>query len=207
MKKTVLAASFAILILTSCGSTRPTEAQSNSNDSRASTAPSAALPTSASTENDRGQLVREIGETASIGKDGDEPSFEMKVTGFEFVECTGVYAQEIQGHVLAVNVEMETAPDFVGNDGFNDVDDVMLTGWLNWTGYDEEGFKMSSLGGDGISNCFDDGRELFPDYLGKGEKAKGQILLNVTTESGEVAFDPFRSGGWVWEYPGKIANA
>lgn len=132
----------------------------------------------------------------------------MKVTGFEFIKCDGTYAQDMTGHVLAVSVEMQTSKDFVAGDSSGANTEVMLSVYIHWTGYEPDGTKMNSLdSGGSLSNCFDDGRKLFPDFLGKGEKAKGQILLNVTTKSGEVSFDPFGFGGWIWDYPGKTATA
>ena len=136
-----------------------------------------------------------------VDTDGED-ILTVEVNGFDFIECDGVWAQQMTGYVLAVDVSMETSKDFVGNAFYNDASHVLLPGYDSWIGYEPDGTKMASLGGgDGIINCFDDGRKLFPDYIGAGEKAKGQVLLNVTTKSGEVAFDPDGSGGWVWEYP------
>jgi hypothetical protein len=210
MKKLASIAGLAlVLALTGCQAPAETTSTTTPSDTPSAT-PAAAeesplpVPSATRNENERGQLVKKVGEQASTMNEAGEIDFKMKVTGFDFIECDGIHAQEMDGYVLAVSVEMETTKDFVGNSSFNDAMGVLLPGAYSWTGYEPDGTKMSDLnGGDGIINCFDDGRKLFPEYVGKGEKAKGQVLLNVTTKSGEVAFDPFGIGGWVWEYPEK----
>lgn len=164
------------------------------------------VPTPTSKVNDRDQLVKEIGETASIVDSDGNTTFEMKVTGFEFTECDNPYT-DIDGFVLAVGVEMATTKDYTSGTSFNSTPNVLIPDSYSWNGYEPDGTKMADLGsGDDILNCFNDGTKLFPDYLGPGEKASGEILLNVTTESGEVAFDPDGIGGWVWEYPGSSST-
>jgi hypothetical protein len=215
MKKLAPLAGLALaLALTGCQAPAQPASTTTPSASESTTAAAAEesspmpVPSATPKTNDRGQVVKKVGEKAYTLNEAGESDFQMKVTGFDFIKCDGVYAQEMDGYVLAVGVEMETTKDFVGNSSFNDVMDVLLPGAYSWTGYESDGTKMSDLtGGDGIINCFDDGRKLFPEYIGKGEKAKGQVLLNVTTKSGEVAFDPFGFGGWVWEYPEKGATA
>lgn len=214
-RKLFAVASVTALLLTGCGTatTPPTETEPpapapSSNGPAQSESPQASVPSATLKLNDRGQLPKKVGQQAGAGEGLDNLSFKMKVTGFDFVKCDGTYAQEMDGHVLAVSVEMQTTKDFEGSDGYNNHDGVMLTDYSHWVGYEPDGTKMNSLdGSDGIQNCFDDGRKLFPDYIDKGEKAKGQILLNVTTKSGEVAFDPYGFGGWVWKYPNSKATA
>jgi hypothetical protein len=211
MKKLAPIAGLAlVLALTGCQATPASISTTTPTESK-STAPTAAeesplpVPSPTPKTNDRGQVIKKIGEEARlVGNEDGETNFRMKVTGFDFVDCDGVYAEDMTGYMLAVSVEMETSKDFIGTGSFNNVMDVMLPDAYSWMGYEPDGTKMSDLAGGGVvSNCFDDGRQTFPDYLGKGEKAKGQILLNVTTKSGEVVFDPEGNGGWVWEYPEK----
>lgn len=218
MKKLAPIAGLAlVLALTGCqapATPTPTPTSTATPTESKSLAPAVAeesplsVPSATPQTNDRGQVIKKIGEEARlVGNEDGETNFRMKVTGFDFVECDGVYAQDMTGHMLAVSVEMETSKDFIGTSSFNNVMDVMLPEAYSWLGYEPDGTKMSDLAGGGVvSNCFDDGRLTFPDYLGRGEKAKGQILLNVTTKSGEVVFDPEGNGGWVWEYPEKSSK-
>jgi hypothetical protein len=213
MKKLAPIAGLAlVLALTGCQATPASTSTTTPTESK-STTPAAAeqsplpVPSATPNMNDRGQVIKKIGEEARlVGEDG-ETTFRMKVTGFDFVKCDGVYAEDMTGYMLAVSAEMETSKDFVGTSSFNDAMEVLLPDAYSWTGYEPDGTKMSDLTGGGVvSNCFDNGRRTFPNYLAKGEKAKGQILLNVTTKSGEVVFDPNGMGGWVWEYPEKASK-
>jgi hypothetical protein len=42
-----------------------------------------------------------------------------------------------------------------------------------------------------------------PNWIGNGEKLNGTVILDVTTPTGEVAFEPTSGVAWVWEYPSK----
>lgn len=205
MKKSLPAVGLLVtLTLTACQSTSEDSPALSPSDTVAPLSAEQSpfpVPTPTSNVNDRGQLVKEIGETASMVNLDGNTTFEMKVTGFEFTECDNPYT-DIAGFVLAVGVEMATTKDYTSGTSINSTPNVLIPDSYSWSGYEPDGTKMADLGsGDDILNCFNDGTKLFPDYLGPGEKASGQILLNVTTESGEVAFNPDGIGGWVWEYP------
>jgi hypothetical protein len=58
---------------------------------------------------------------------------------------------------------------------------------------------MNTVESDATQNCLADETRLLPDYVGKGEKLNGIVLLDVATPSGSIAFEP-DGPGWIWEY-------
>ena len=139
------------------------------------------------------------------GADG-ELDLKFVVTEFEFVKCSK-YAGELNGRALAAHVEVETSSDFEGPLTVDGAPGLISFGAYYWRGYEPDGTRMNEVDSQTIQNCFDSKAKLLPDYIGKGEKAKGMVLLDVTTKTGEVAFAPYGDAGWVWKYPGEKANA
>lgn len=211
MKKKLFAvASLSALILTGCASSPaeslPATSAVPSSSAPTSTAPSAALPTPTLKLNDRGQLPVDLGEnTTYLGEDGNVV-LKLKVTNFEFVKCSQ-HAGDLNGRALAAHVEVETTGDFEGPLEVDGEPGQISFGAYDWRGYESDGTRMNDLNSSAIQNCFESKSKLLPDFIGKGEKAKGIVLLDVTTKTGEVAFDPYGDGGWVWEYPGAKAVA
>ena len=168
--------------------------------------PEGALPSPSRNTNERGELIKEIGEIAGMpGQDG-ELDLEFTVTGFEFVKCSK-YAPKLNGHALAAHVEVNTSSDFEGPVSINGSDGQIAFDAHYWRGYEPDGTRMNDISGDAILNCFESKAKLLPSGIRKGEKAKGLVLLDVTTKSGEVVFDPYGDGGWVWKFPGSKAIA
>lgn len=203
-------------LLTACGSTTApaatvtvtaTEPAAPSTASSQSEAPDVVLPSPTSARNDRGQLAKKAGESAGATGENGELVLEFTVMGFEFVKCTNEYAGDLNGQALAAHLEVETTADFEGPLVVDGAEGMITFGAYEWKGYEPDGTRMSDLNSDAIQNCMDSRAGLLPDYIGKGEKAKGIVLLDVTSKSGEVVFDPFGDGGWAWKYPEKKANA
>ncbi|MFJ6415885.1 hypothetical protein [Paeniglutamicibacter sp. NPDC091659] len=209
-KKHLAIAMLSALILTGCSSasTAPPTTAGHLPASTAPTgsAPSAALPSPTRNTNERGQLVKKLGETGGIPGEDGELDLKFAVTKFEFVKCSK-YAGDLNGRALAAHVEVETTGDYEGPLDVNGAPGFIGFGAYYWRGYEPDGTRMNDLNSTAIQNCFESKAKLLPDYIGKGEKAKGMVLIDVTTKSGEVAFDPYGDGGWVWEYPGEKANA
>ena len=210
-KKIIAVASLAAaLVLTGCSSA-PEAAAPSSNASSATETPTvsrpeADLPSPTRNTNDRGQLIKELGEVGGVPGADDELDLKFTVTKFEFVKCSK-NAGELNGRALAAHVEVETSGDFEGPLEVNGAPGLVSFGSYYWRGYEPDGTRMNEVDSQTIQNCFDSKAKLLPEYLGKGEKAKGMVLLDVTTKAGEVAFDPYGDGGWVWNYPGAKASA
>lgn len=48
-------------------------------------------------------------------------------------------------------------------------------------------------------SCFDDS-QLVPAVVNPGESVKGKLVLDVSNNTGTVAYDPENNGGWSWKY-------
>ncbi|MGG5752771.1 hypothetical protein ACQ3I4_09115 [Zafaria sp. Z1313] len=211
LKRGLVAAGLG-LMLTGCAAATPpvvtvTVTAPPSEISSASESPEAAQPSPSSSLNDRGQLPKRVGQSGGISSEGGKQLLDFTVTGFEFVECTNSYAGDLNGRALAVMVEVATAAEFEGPLVVNGAEGMISFDAYYWRGYGPDGTRMSGLDSEAIQNCMDSDKDLLPSYIGKGEKAKGLVLLDVTSDTGEVAFVPYDTGGWVWEYPGNGASA
>lgn len=211
MNKNILAvASLTALVLTSCSSapeaTPPTSNTLSAAASPMIAPPAADLPSPTRNTNDRNQLIKKLGEVGGMPGADDNLDLKFVVTKFEFVKCSK-YAGELNGRALAAHVEVETSSDFEGPLTVDGAPGLVSFGSYYWRGYEPDGTRMNEVNSQTIQNCFESKAKLLPEFIGKGEKAKGMVLLDVTTKNGEVAFDPYGNAGWVWNYPGEKANA
>lgn len=197
------------MLLTGCSSTSPSKdaAQNPSALSTESATPKATTrapsPTPIVQANDRGEIVKKVGEKAYIiDQDTSTETFSMRVTGFEFIKCENDSEKPV-GDILAVSIEAKTTADFYGNVEVNGEPGLITFDAFNWSGFEPDGTRMNDLNSIAAQNCFYSNEKLMPMSMGKAEKAKGLVLLDVTSKSGEVVFDPFNNGGWVWSYPTK----
>lgn len=199
MKKTVLAViSATALLVTGCSSQPPPAPTLNVEPAAPSEKPTPAQPAM----NERGQIIKTIGETGSwTSEDGNTQELLFKVTSIKPIDC-GDQAPKPNGMTIAVALEVETSADFVGpltvdgQPGF-----ISFTSY-SWKGYAPNGTRMNKVDTEVTINCFAHEAKELPDYIGKGEKASGIIILDVTTPEGEVAFES-NGAAWVWKYPGK----
>lgn len=150
--------------------------------------------------NGRGQIPKEFGERAGMAAPdgGDVWALDFAVKNISEAVCTEPYAEApAEGnHLVRIDIEAETAPSFA--ESFEYGEPVVFFNF-NWTGYDREGYKMNELSTIAAFNCLS-GSETLSDGMGPAEKAVGSVVLEVTDSKGELAFDPFFMGGWVWDY-------
>ncbi|WP_157372115.1 hypothetical protein [Arthrobacter sp. Soil736] len=160
-------------------------------------------PTATRNENDRGQLIKKIGEAATLMTDpeSDVPTMTFKVTSIKPITCDAPYATPPKGTALAVSLQVATTAKFSGPLSVNSQPGLISFGPHYWKGYAANGTRMNAIDSSIDHSCLADDTQLLPDYIGKGEKLNGLVILDVTTPAGEVAFDPDGSGGWVWKYP------
>lgn len=192
------------LMLTSCSSPQP-EAAPTVSVAPAATQSATPTPTPTATrnENERGQLVKKIGEPASLMTDeeSDKPTMTFKVTSIKPIKCDAPYATPPNGTAIAVALEIITTPTFAGPLEVDGQPGMISFRPYYWKGYASNGTRMNTVDSHIMHGCLADETRLLPDYFGKGEKLNGLVILDVTTPSGEVSFDPNGNGGWVWKYP------
>lgn len=195
---------FLGLALSSCSSPAPQAAPTVSVPPAATETPSPTpTPTATPNRNDRGQMIKEIGETAGWkgDKDASTPTMTFKVTSIQPIACDTPYGISPTGSMIAINVEVATTSAFVGPLIVNGQEGLISFDSHYWKGYAANGTRMNAVDSSATSNCLTDRSKLLPSDIGKGEQLNGLVLLDVTSPSGEVAFDPYGTGGWVWKYP------
>lgn len=202
--RTIAVASLLALTLASCSSTPPQEATPSVSVPPAATqSPTpTATPTATRKANERGQIIKEVGEPASrTNVQNAPPTLTFKVTSIKPIECDAPYATPPMGTIIAIALEVATTSDFSGPLTVNGQEGQISFGAHYWKGYAANGTRMNTVESPSVQNCLADRSQVLPDYIGRGEHLNGLVLLDVTSPSGEVAFDPTGSGGWVWKYP------
>lgn len=191
-------------LLSACSPQEPQSAPPVSVAPAASVSPSSTpTPTPSRNENARGQLIKEVGETAGLLTSGDNtpPTLTFKVTSLKPIECDAPYTSPPNGTALAISIEATTTPQFSGPLKVNNEEGLVSFGSHYWKGYAANGTRMNTVESTAAQNCLADKTRLLPDYIGKGEQVNGLIILDVSSPAGEVSFDPSGFGGWVWKYP------
>lgn len=140
---------------------------------------------------------------AAGGSTLDSATLKFKVTSIEPITCDAPYTQPPVGTAVAVALEVETTPDFKGAVSVNGVPALTSFSAYHWKGYTPTGTRMNQVDTIASQNCLADTTRLLPSSLGKGEKAAGIVVLEVTTPTGSIAYDGagMVSSGWEWEYP------
>lgn len=152
-------------------------------------------PAPESPESERGYLIKEIGQEASLtGYDQEE----LVVFTVDAIErdptCTSGYPETpINGHYLAVTITAQTFPALANNE----IGTVSFTEWA-WEAYSSSGVRLNDPVGTGYS-CLSNG-EMMPSEIGAGQKVTGTIVLDVADLHGTVAYMPYTGIGWEWSY-------
>ncbi|SFU11246.1 hypothetical protein [Arthrobacter sp. ov118] len=195
------------LMLSGCGSNAqaepaPTLSVAPAQTSTPTPSPSATGPAT----NSRGNIPKKIGELAAAGGTSlADASLKFKVTSIEPITCDAPYSEKPVGTALAVAIEVETSADFEGGLTVNGAPGLTSFDAHYWKGYASNGTRMNKIDTISAQSCLADQSRLLPSSLGKGEKATGIVVLEVTTPTGSIAYDGagMVSGGWEWGYPGK----
>lgn len=203
MNKALLTLPIAALLLAGCSSTpqsAPVAPTVEPATAASSAAPASESPAAGGTKSSRGNLVKTVGEGASVtDKDKTVASFVVNSIQVD-APCTNQYAQPSEnGHFVALDVSMETDPALAEsvNPQFG------LAGYA-WKAVAENG---TTFNGDIMTAasfmCLND-EERLPSALGPGEKATGTLILDVPTATGVLVHKQgFMPAGWEWEYPAK----
>lgn len=199
-----LVAAFALLplLLAGCGgaSTAPTAPTVQPATGGQTSSAEAKEGNEAAAKSSRGNLVKKVGEGASVTDKGKTvASFVVNSIQVDPM-CTNQYATPSEnGHLIALNVSMETDPALA--ESVNPQFGLAGYAWKvvadNGTTFNGDVMSMSSF------SCLND-EETFPSALGPGEKATGTIILDVPTPTGVLIHQQgFMPAGWEWEYPAK----
>lgn len=135
------------------------------------------------------------------GEDGQVNTLEFKVTSIKPITCDAPYATQPKGTALSVQLEIETTSDFEGPLTVDGTPGLISFGPHYWKGYASDGTRMNTVDTNTSYNCLSDRTELVPDYIGKGEKIRGMVILDVSDSSGSVSYSPYNDDGWTWDFP------
>lgn len=198
-----LLATTSVLLLCSCSNSPQSGAQPSLSVAPAQATSTPSPATVAKTA--RGNVHKKIGETAMAGKSAAEATMKFKVTSIEPITCDAPYGTPPAGTAVAVAIEVETTADFEGGLNVNGAPGLTSFDAHYWKGYAANGTRMNKINTTAAQNCVSDESRLLPSSLGKGEKANGIVVLEVTSPTGIVAYDGAGavSNGWEWDYPGK----
>lgn len=133
--------------------------------------------------------------------EGGDDTMIFKVTSIKPAVCDAPYPTEANGIPLAVTLEIETTADFEGPITVNGLPGQMSFSPYYWKGYAENGTRMNTVESPISQGCLANQSLLLPSYIGKAEKLNGQVILDVTTPTGSISFNPDGGPGWTWEYP------
>ncbi|QYF88558.1 hypothetical protein [Arthrobacter sp. PAMC25284] len=147
--------------------------------------------------------MKEIGQTASQLTDpnSDVPTMTFKVTSIQPITCDATYATQPTGTIIGINLEISTTSNFSGPLIVDGQEGMISFSPYHWKGYAANGTRMNKVDSPAVQGCLSDESKLLPSYMGKGEQLNGLVLLDVTSPTGEVSYDPSGGGGWVWKYP------
>lgn len=149
--------------------------------------------------NDRGNLVKEVGQLAGIGDPDGEMAVEFTMTDLEVgFECTSEWADEpANGQFIAMTFEVETFPALSESSYF----DSFYMSEYDFTLFSEEGQRENDSTGNAYM-CLDEGDRL-PSDMGPGEKATGVLVLDTALDSGSIVYSTYTDdgeGAWEWSF-------
>ncbi|WP_029145572.1 hypothetical protein [Microbacterium luticocti] len=147
--------------------------------------------------NDRGNLVKKIGQIAGTGSVDDPDVITSTFAVTDIVvdrKCTDEFAEKPQnGHYVAVHLNVETTKDLAKEDypvvGFD-------AGY--WQAYDAKGTRVNDPLGNAFT-CLASSEQL-PGEIGPAQSVSGWIVLDVPTTHGAVVLAPYGATGWEWDY-------
>lgn len=149
----------------------------------------------------RGNLIKQIGETAGIRDANGEYLVTFVVNSISNnVVCSGPYAGPSENGVfVAVEMSVQTSPNMLNSD------------LIESFSIDASGF--TAIGPDGVTSnvspytaaslsCLSEADSL-PTTIGPGENVRGKVLLDLQSPSGTLVFeDWWTDSAWEWTYPG-----
>ncbi|PPF33590.1 hypothetical protein [Pseudoclavibacter sp. AY1H1] len=204
---------FSLLAVTGCTTETPESqaptASSAAHRSPASTPPASVTPTSEAAEttngefgpvetNDRGNLVKQIGQLAGLTSSKKDDISVAKFVVTDIIPnytCDAPYSSTpASGQYVALQMNVETMPELVSEP----YPSVSFSEWA-WQAYDAEGKRVNDVMGNGYS-CMDQAQRL-PGEIGPGQSVSGYVVLDVPIGTSSVVLAPHAPTGWEWAVP------
>lgn len=199
MKKILLPVTLTALLLAGCSAESDgVSASPDSAPSVSETASPSASVTPAPKKSARGNLIKQVGESAGAGIASGEVVLSFKVTSIEVdPTCTSPYATPPEnGHFLAVHMEVETTAALA-----EAVNPSFFT--REWGAITADGMTSNAPTDTSAAyGCMAES-ETLPGNFGPGERGAGTVVLDVASPSGVIVLDDTVNGrtyGWEWTY-------
>lgn len=186
MKKRLLAASAAALLaLSACGTTDAQNENSNASSGTSTASSEATKPT----ESPRGGMLVDVGQTTTITCDNKDCAT-FVIPRIEWIDsCENQYGGPV-GHLLAVDIEIETLPD-VPNDG--------LQGLFQPSNFKVISDEITSGAFDTIPPCNVATTDI--TNLAPSSKYKTTYTFDVPENATTLILDAFGAVTWEWDIP------
>lgn len=150
------------------------------------------------TTSDRGNVVLDVGELASVDGDTGETIVEFTLTDIETdFSCPSDIADEpANEQFVALTFQVRTYPALAQQEYF----DTFSIAAFDMTVFAPDGTRENDSSGNALF-CLDPADEL-PRDMGPGEQATGKIVLDTAQQSGIVAYQSylFDDLSWEWNY-------
>lgn len=207
-RKLFVVASATALLFTGCGSAAtPASAPDVTPIASSSATPSSEASSVPETKrSDRGNAIKEIGQTAWMETEEGDTMVSFVVKGIKTdIKCNmGYSVKPDNGHLIAVKMDVDVKKAFADpdNPGL-----TFPTDSYSWKFVSKNGTTFNGdLGSDASINCLDDKETLPSGGIGPAQKATGLVVLDVPATTGTLIFDIYGNGGWEYELMDK-ANA
>lgn len=189
----------AFLALAGCGSGSGRDASADPELPSTSAATNAGEEDTEPATNDRGNLVKALGEESGFCADDacEGPlavTFTVDAIAVDPV-CSGAFAQPSEnGHLIAVSLRAATSPDMPA-----DVFARFAASEFRVIGPD--GLTVSGLDTAAAYSCLDKPATFTDLPLGPGQQYAGQLVVDSPSPTGVLVFAPVgASAGWEWQF-------
>lgn len=147
--------------------------------------------------NDRGNLVKELGQLAGVTLSEDSSVVLAQFAATDIVvdiECTAEFADASKnGHFVGIHLNVETTPELAQDE----IGSLSFSQWA-WQAFDANDKRVNDPMGNALW-CLDAADQL-PADIGPGQSVSGWIVLDLPTDHGAVVLTMGASNGWEWAY-------
>ncbi|WP_433507291.1 hypothetical protein ACQP04_12985 [Pseudonocardia halophobica] len=191
----VITTAVSAVVLTACSNISPASPTVDV-PTTAAAAPASETPAADANESARGNLIKQVGETAGWGVSNADISVKFVVDKITIdPKCTTQFAASAQnGHLVKVDMRVETTPSMPPNFAYS----------INpgaWSAVGEDGITQTSLATAPSFSCLNSNEQL-PSQLSPASKYRGSIVLDISSPAGTLIFSHPNPtlGGWEWTY-------
>lgn len=203
MRKTILTAAAVMLTACSAPEQADTQADRSTNSLPPTTSEAAPSTTAEPTptgpqRNERGNLVKKLGESAGYLDENGNEVITFSVDAVRPINCTEEFAEPPEnGHFIAVDMRIATSPEMANVD------------YLSYFSISPVEFQYIPPGGGPVVSeistmatygCLPYGELLTSDQMMPGSQYAGTIVLDVPKPHGTLIYRPSMGDGTGWEW-------